>query len=105
MLRRGSGNGEQVTARGRNAEGEGGGYSFESRGVWGKERGYNLVISGGIVRGEGSSGSSVQIGHVAHCDRSMHHFTLRSKSKVDVQWGLFALVHNIGKIHVFAALI
>jgi hypothetical protein len=35
------------------------GYSFESRGVWGKERGYNLVISGGIVRGKGSSGSSV----------------------------------------------
>jgi len=25
----------------------------------GEERGYNLVISGGIVRGEGSSGSSV----------------------------------------------
>jgi hypothetical protein len=25
--------------------------------------------------------------------------------KVDVQWGLFALVHNIGKILVFAALI
>ena len=26
-------------------------------------------------------------------------FTLRTKSKVDVQWRLFALVHNIGKIH------
>lgn len=29
---------------------------------------------------------------------------LRSKSKVDVQWRLFALVHNIGKICVFGAL-
>jgi hypothetical protein len=31
--------------------------------------------------------------------KRMHRFTLRSKLKVDVQWGLFALVHNIGKIH------
>jgi transposase len=30
-----------------------------------------------------------------HLDR----FTLRSKAKVDVQWKLFALIHNIGKIH------
>jgi len=37
--------------------------------------------------------------------KRMHHFTLRSKRKVDVQWTLFALVHNIGKIHVFGALI
>jgi hypothetical protein len=36
--------------------------------------------------------------------KHMHRFTLRSKRKVDVQWGLFALVHNIGKIHVFGAL-
>jgi transposase len=36
--------------------------------------------------------------------KRMHHFTLRSKSKVDVQWRLFALVHNIGKIHTFGAL-
>ena len=36
--------------------------------------------------------------------KRMHRFTLRSKLKVDVQWGLFALVHNIGKIHVFGAL-
>ncbi|MBL8106101.1 MAG: hypothetical protein JNJ72_11075 [Anaerolineales bacterium] len=35
----------------------------------------------------------------------MHRFTLRSKRKVDVQWGLFALVHNIGKIHTFGTLI
>jgi hypothetical protein len=26
-------------------------------------------------------------------------FTLRTKAKVDVQWRLFALVHNIGKVH------
>ena len=36
--------------------------------------------------------------------KRMHHFTLRSKRKVDVQWRLFALVHNIGKIHMFGAL-
>jgi transposase len=36
--------------------------------------------------------------------KHMHRFTLRSKRKVDVQWRLFALVHNIGKIHVFGAL-
>jgi transposase len=37
--------------------------------------------------------------------KRMHRFTLRSKLKVDVQWRLFALVHNIGKIHSFGALI
>ena len=31
--------------------------------------------------------------------KRLDHFTLRSKAKVDVQWKLFALVHNIGKIH------
>lgn len=31
--------------------------------------------------------------------KRMHRFTLRSKRKVDVQWRLFVLVHNIGKIH------
>jgi len=36
--------------------------------------------------------------------KHMRHFTLRSKRKVDVQWRLFALVHNIGKIHTFGAL-
>jgi hypothetical protein len=35
--------------------------------------------------------------------KRMHRFTLRSKLKVDVQWRLFALVHNIGKIHTFGA--
>ena len=37
--------------------------------------------------------------------KHMDRFTLRTKRKVDVQWSLFALVHNIGKIHVFGALI
>lgn len=36
--------------------------------------------------------------------KRMHRFTLRSKRKVDVQWRLYALVHNIGKIHAFGAL-
>ena len=36
--------------------------------------------------------------------KHMSRFTLRTKSKVDVQWRLFALVHNIGKIHTFGAL-
>lgn len=36
--------------------------------------------------------------------KRMHRFTLRSKRKVDVQWKLFALVHNIGKIHSFGVL-
>lgn len=33
--------------------------------------------------------------------KHMDRFTLRGKRKVDVQWKLYALVHNIGKIHVF----
>jgi len=33
--------------------------------------------------------------------KRLDRFTLRTKSKVDVQWRLFALVHNIGKIHNF----
>jgi gas vesicle protein len=36
--------------------------------------------------------------------KPMNRFTLRTKLKVDVQWRLFALVHNIGKIHTFGAL-
>jgi transposase len=31
--------------------------------------------------------------------KRMHRFTLRTKPKVDVQWRLYAMVHNIGKIH------
>ena len=38
--------------------------------------------------------------------KRIHRFTLRSKRKVDVQWTRtrFALVHNIGKIHMFGPL-
>ena len=36
--------------------------------------------------------------------KRMHRFTLRTKLKVDVQWRLFALVHNIGKIHTFGTI-
>jgi len=36
--------------------------------------------------------------------KRMHRFTLRTKWKVDVQWRLFALVHNIGKIHTYGTL-
>ena len=36
--------------------------------------------------------------------KRMNRFTLRTKSKVDVQWRLFTLVHNVGKIHTFGAL-
>ncbi|MEW5859999.1 MAG: transposase [Cyanobacteriota bacterium] len=31
--------------------------------------------------------------------KRLDRFSLRTKAKVDVQWRLFALVHNIGKIH------
>jgi transposase len=36
--------------------------------------------------------------------KRMHRFTLRTKLKVDVQWQLFALVHNIGKIQAFGTI-
>jgi hypothetical protein len=36
--------------------------------------------------------------------KHMNRFTLRTKLKVDVQWRLFALVHNISKIHTFGAI-
>lgn len=36
--------------------------------------------------------------------KHMNRFTVRTKRKVDVQWRLFVLVHNIGKIHVFGTL-
>jgi transposase len=35
--------------------------------------------------------------------KHMNRFTLRTKSKVDVQWRLYAMVHNIGKIATFGA--
>jgi hypothetical protein len=36
--------------------------------------------------------------------KRMHRFTLRTKLKVDVQWRLYAMVHNIGKIQAFGTL-
>jgi len=33
--------------------------------------------------------------------KRLNRFTLRTKSKIDVQWRLFALIHNIGKIHIY----
>ena len=36
--------------------------------------------------------------------KHMNRFTVRTKRKVDVQWTLFVLVHNIGKIHMFGTL-
>jgi transposase len=36
--------------------------------------------------------------------KHMHRFTLRTKPKVDVQWRLYAMVHNLGKIHAFGRL-
>jgi transposase len=36
--------------------------------------------------------------------KRMNRLTLRTKRKVDVQWRLFAIVHNIGKIHTFGAI-
>ncbi|MFN3491909.1 MAG: transposase, partial [Anaerolineales bacterium] len=33
--------------------------------------------------------------------KHMNRFTLRTKRKVDVQWRLYAIVHNIGKIYAF----
>jgi len=36
---------------------------------------------------------------ILRVQKRLDHFTVRSKAKVDVQWMLFALVHNIGKIH------
>jgi len=36
--------------------------------------------------------------------KRMSRLTLRSKAKVDVQWRLFAVVHNIGKIQAFGVI-
>ncbi|MBI4759810.1 MAG: IS1182 family transposase [Chloroflexota bacterium] len=36
--------------------------------------------------------------------KRMNRFTLRTKPKVDVQWRLYAMVHNIGTIHAFGRL-
>lgn len=37
------------------------------------------------------------------CAKGLNRFTLRSKRKVDIQWKLYCIVHNIGKVHRYAA--
>ncbi len=39
-------------------------------------------------------------GNIRSC-KGMDRFTLRGKSKVNIQWLLFCIVHNIGKIQIF----
>lgn len=34
--------------------------------------------------------------------RHLDHFTLRTRAKVNIQWVLFAMVHNIGQINRYA---
>lgn len=34
-------------------------------------------------------------------NKKLNHFTLRGVNKVNTQWLLFCLVHNIGKVQVF----
>ncbi len=41
--------------------------------------------------------------NTTHC-KGMDRFTLRGKSKVNIQWVLFNIVHNIGKIQVFGGI-
>jgi hypothetical protein len=33
------------------------------------------------------------------CNKKLGRYTLRGKTKVGIQWILFCLAHNIGKIH------
>ncbi|HNN78187.1 MAG TPA: transposase [Leptospiraceae bacterium] len=33
--------------------------------------------------------------------KRLNYFTLRTKDKVNIQWNLFALIHNIDKIRKF----
>ena len=39
-------------------------------------------------------------GNIRGC-KGLDRFTLRGKRKVNIQWVLFNMVHNIGKIHVY----
>ncbi|MCK5243878.1 MAG: IS1182 family transposase [Desulfobacterales bacterium] len=41
-------------------------------------------------------------GNIRAC-KGMNHFTLRGRAKVNIQWILYCLVHNIGKIGVFGS--
>ena len=34
-------------------------------------------------------------------NKGLHRFTLRGKTKVNTQWLLYSIVHNLGKIHVY----
>jgi hypothetical protein len=36
-----------------------------------------------------------------HRNHGKDRFTLRGKIKVNIQWLLYSLVHNLGKIHVY----
>ena len=37
-------------------------------------------------------------------NKKLNHFTLRGKKKVNNQWLLYCMVHNIGKLQVFSSL-
>ena len=39
--------------------------------------------------------------HITHA-KGLNRFTLRGKRKVDIQWKLYCIVHNIGKVHRYA---
>jgi hypothetical protein len=39
--------------------------------------------------------------HIQHA-LGLHYFSLRSKVKVDIQWKLFAMVHNISKLFMYS---
>jgi hypothetical protein len=70
----------------------------------------NSGVKGGRVKGPGRwfepgsgpehSGSGLFFANI-HVQKRLDRFTLRSKARVDVQWKLFALIHNIGKIHQY----
>jgi len=36
-----------------------------------------------------------------HRNHGRDRFTLRGKIKVNIQWLLYSIVHNMGKIHVY----
>jgi hypothetical protein len=36
-----------------------------------------------------------------HRNHGRDRFTLRGQAKVNVQWNLYSIVHNMGKIHVY----
>jgi hypothetical protein len=70
----------------------------------------NSSVKGGRVNEPGrwfepgsgpeQSGSGLVFANI-RIQKRLDRFTLRSKARVDVQWKLFALVHNIGKIHQY----